>query len=138
VSGRHLPQPLCSAALLLWVANLAACNPFASLEPPSRKPDIAGIITEAEARPGGLRILIEEKPGVWAREREVEGAKMYLDVTRSTSILVQQPDRSWRKGRETDLRIGASVAAWTTGVILETYPPLGVAAEIAVLALTPQ
>lgn len=97
-------------ALLLSLVVAAACTPEG---PPTREPDIIGLITVAPA--DGRTILVEERP------HEVSGsAKASLRITPDTRI--------WRAGdgiaraRASDLVVGVAVRAWITGPVRESYP----------------
>lgn len=117
--------------LTLWCISLAGCWPSPA-EPPARNPSIVGLITEVDVGRTPMRILIEEKPGVW-NGPELGGEKMHLSVTGGTAILVQQADGSWRRGRKEDLKVGASAKAWHTGGVRDSYPQQAEAGEIAII-----
>jgi hypothetical protein len=99
------------------------------LEPPSDPPAIVGVITELQNHETrGLRVLVEEQPGVYA------GDKLWLAV-RNASILVREAEGSWRKGSVEDLQVGALAQAWEDPEFLhlDSYPGQAVAKDIAIL-----
>lgn len=119
------------AGVMLLSVCVAACDGSGALQPPSRSPDITGVITEVQSQTSGVRILIEEKPGVWGPGPEVGGAKMYLTVTEGTSIFIQAGS-SWRMGSQEDLKTGTRASAWASGAVLDSYPRQGQAGVVAI------
>ena len=113
--------PVCLCAVL------TACL-FRSLEPPSEPATITGVITRVWTYEGsGSRVLIEEEPG-----EDWTGDKVIFAV-RDASVLLRQPDLSWRRGSVQDLQLGALAQAWDDGDIVDSYPGKAEARVVAVL-----
>lgn len=108
--------------LVLSLVVAAACAPSG---PPTREPDIVGLITIVSD--AGHTILVEERP------QETSGSA-------KARILVTEQTRIWRLGSPittatwSDLRVGTGVRAWFDGAV-ETSYPLG--AKGAAIAIDP-
>lgn len=108
--------------LVLSLVVAAACAPSG---PPTREPDIVGLITIMSD--DGHTILVEERP------QETSGSA-------KARILVTEQTRIWRLGSPittatwSDLRVGTGVRAWFDGAV-ETSYPLG--AKGAAIAIDP-
>lgn len=116
--GRH--AVVMRLVLLLSLVVAAGCAPDA---PPTREPDIIGLITVAPV--DGRTILVEERP------HEVAGsAKASLRITADTRI--------WRAGNgiarasASDLVVGVAVHAWITGPVRESYPIQADASDVMI------
>ena len=110
------------ALLVLSVVVAAACAPSA---PPTREPDIVGVITVVSD--DGHTVLVEERP------QEMSGSA-------KARILVSDQTRIWRLGSPiapaswSDLRVGVAVRAWFDGPVETSYP---VGAKGAAIAIDP-
>lgn len=108
------------ALLLLSLVVAAAC---AEPGPPTREPDIAGVITSMSD--DHATVLVEERP------QEMSGsAKARVAIRASTRI--------WRLGSPvmrasaSDLRVGITVRAWFDGAVETSYPLGAVGGDVAI------
>jgi hypothetical protein len=103
---------------------LTGCD--SSLEPPNRRSDVAGTITQVQQTPA-FRVFIERDPG-----QAGSGEKVWFTVTDGTEILVRQPDASWLKGSRSALGVGVRATGWADHPITGTYPAEATAEHIIV------
>lgn len=108
------------AVLVLSLVVAAAC---AQSGPPTREPDISGLITAVSD--DGNTILVEERP------QETSGSA-------KARILITSATRIWRMGAPaapatpSDLRVGISVRAWFDGPVETSYPLGAKGADVAI------
>lgn len=111
-----------AAALLLGLA--AACGApgdpegggSLDLGVPRDGADIVGEVTQAQASGQATRLLVEQVP-----TRSAGYPIAWVFVTPGTRILVRSGGRTTR-GTAADLGVGASIHAWFTGPVRESYP----------------
>ena len=97
----------------------------ASNAPPGASSDVVGTVTEIS----GSVVLVEEDPS------SDSGDKGYFTVTDETEISKQEDGEVVRAAFE-DLAVGQTVEAAYAGPVMESYPPQGEAASIAILEET--
>ena len=94
---------------------------------PESRPDITGVITEAERGDGEgappiERVLVEEDPGADCRRDPVEAGcdKLYLALHRETGIFREGGSgaQAVARVRVAELHEGQRVHAWHTGVVM--------------------
>lgn len=125
-------------ALLFLMVAFIGCNttdseftPEAAPNPFSEAPYIDGKITSIkmnEENHSIEEILIEEKPG-----KLNSGNKMSFSLTKVTDILLQRKDGSLKPFAKEDLKEKFRVRGWSSGIIIDTYPPQGEAKRIVVI-----
>ena len=113
-----------SAAAALVLGLAAACSApgdpegggSLNLGVPREGADIIGEVTQAEVSGEVTRLLVEQVP-----TRSAGYPIAWVFVTPATRILVRSGGQTTR-GTAADLAVGASIQAWFTGPVRESYP----------------
>ena len=110
-----------------------ACQSDPSAPDEESKHIVIGVIQLAESLPTGyLRLLVGDL--VEPVPSEVGFDKIWVKVSISTPIFVEDPDGSLKRAGWGDLTVDASIRAWHTDVILKSLPPIVMATRIEVAA----
>ena len=97
---------------------VAACS---ATSLPSRPPDIVGVVQAVEPR---ILVVEQTSPNPDA---------ILFSTDARTRVVVRAPDGSRQEGTLADVAIGATVRAWTRGVMLTSYPGQAAAEAFEVL-----
>ncbi len=109
--------------LLACVLAAAACAPSG---PPSRTPDIVGVITRTAGDRGS--ILVEENA------QDLSGsAKAWVRIDAETRVWDRTAPGAAVRLTPSDLRAGLRVGVWFVGPVAESYPVQARASDIAVV-----
>ncbi len=120
---------LVSLSIITTLLLLNACS--SPTEPTHSQVDIIGTITEISLNSGQLEILVEEDATVFGPDKK-NGDKIYLSITNETEIY-KKSNSELVKIKSGFLEAGMKVKGWTSGFILESYPPQAGAEQIIVV-----
>lgn len=114
-----------AVVVALGAAVLAACGGAAATSPPDTAPDVSGTVTQVDTDAEGLgTVLVEEDPA-----RDSGDTKIAFRVTADTTIL-READGGHEPAALADVAVGATVSAWSTGPVAESYPMQATAGTI--------